>query len=158
MNPVIVDVREAGEYRAEHIAGSIHVPLSEFGLKAPALLAALADRDVTLMCLGGKRAGLALQEARGFGTSARLAVYEGGLTAWKLAGKPTVASAKVPLPIMRQVQIVAGLMILTSVALATQIAPAWIGLAAFVGLGLTFAGLTGFCGMAELLSKMPWNR
>ncbi|MDK4530548.1 DUF2892 domain-containing protein, partial [Kingella kingae] len=29
---------------------------------------------------------------------------------------------------------------------------------AFVGVGLVFAGVTGFCGMAKLLAKMPWNR
>ncbi len=29
---------------------------------------------------------------------------------------------------------------------------------AFVGAGLTFAGITGWCGMAKLLALMPWNR
>ena len=32
------------------------------------------------------------------------------------------------------------------------------GLAAFVGVGLTSAGATDFCGMALLLGRMPWNR
>lgn len=27
----------------------------------------------------------------------------------------------------------------------------------FVGAGLMLAGITGFCGMARLLEKMPWN-
>jgi hypothetical protein len=36
--------------------------------------------------------------------------------------------------------------------------PAFFGLAAFVGAGLAFAGLTGFCGMARLLALAPWNR
>jgi hypothetical protein len=27
-----------------------------------------------------------------------------------------------------------------------------------VGAGLTFAGISGFCGMARLLSAMPWNK
>jgi hypothetical protein len=27
-----------------------------------------------------------------------------------------------------------------------------------VGAGLTFAGVSGFCGMARLLAVMPWNR
>ncbi|KAE9854486.1 DUF2892 domain-containing protein, partial [Escherichia coli] len=31
-------------------------------------------------------------------------------------------------------------------------------LSGFVGAGLLFAGLTGFCGMARLLKIMPWNR
>jgi len=29
---------------------------------------------------------------------------------------------------------------------------------AFTGLGLTLAGATGWCGLALLLGKMPWNR
>jgi hypothetical protein len=31
-------------------------------------------------------------------------------------------------------------------------------LSAFVGAGLIVAGITGFCGMANLLLHMPWNR
>ncbi|MCD8500103.1 MAG: DUF2892 domain-containing protein [Gammaproteobacteria bacterium] len=31
-------------------------------------------------------------------------------------------------------------------------------LSGFVGLGLMFAGITGWCGMAKLLAKMPWNQ
>jgi len=38
------------------------------------------------------------------------------------------------------------------------IAPALIWLAVFVGAGLTFAGLTGTCGMAILIARMPWNK
>jgi hypothetical protein len=59
---------------------------------------------------------------------------------------------------MRQVQIAAGLLILTGLLLAWLVAPAFVALTAFVGLGLTFAGLSGFCGMARLLALMPWNR
>jgi hypothetical protein len=38
------------------------------------------------------------------------------------------------------------------------VAPAWILLSWFVGAGLVFAGVSGFCGMARLLAPMPWNR
>jgi Protein of unknown function (DUF2892) len=38
------------------------------------------------------------------------------------------------------------------------VAPAWFALSAFVGAGLTFAGVSGFCGMARLLMLAPWNR
>ncbi|MDG6745875.1 DUF2892 domain-containing protein [Staphylococcus aureus] len=31
-------------------------------------------------------------------------------------------------------------------------------MSAFVGAGLMFAGVTGWCGMANLLRVMPWNR
>jgi hypothetical protein len=36
--------------------------------------------------------------------------------------------------------------------------PYWIGLAAFVGAGLAFAGITDTCGMGMLLARMPWNQ
>ena len=51
-----------------------------------------------------------------------------------------------------------GVLILTGLLLGWLVAPAFVALTVFVGLGLTFAGLSGFCGMARLLALMPWNR
>ena len=45
-----------------------------------------------------------------------------------------------------------------TVILGFAVAPTWFALSAFVGAGLTFAGLTGRCGMTTLLAHMPWNR
>ena len=59
---------------------------------------------------------------------------------------------------MRQVQIAAGALILAGVILSVTVNPAFLGLSAFVGAGLTFAGVTGWCGMAHLLALMPWNK
>jgi hypothetical protein len=36
--------------------------------------------------------------------------------------------------------------------------PYWIALAAFIGAGLVFAGITDTCGMGMLLARMPWNQ
>ena len=36
--------------------------------------------------------------------------------------------------------------------------PAFIGLSAFVGAGLLFAGITDTCGMGMMLARMPWNQ
>jgi hypothetical protein len=44
------------------------------------------------------------------------------------------------------------------VLLGALVAPPFYGIAGFVGAGLVFAGVSGFCGMAELLARMPWNR
>ena len=63
-----------------------------------------------------------------------------------------------PLPLMRQVQIAAGVLILLGVALGYTVNSGFFLLSAFVGAGLAFAGITGFCGMARLLALMPWNR
>ena len=77
--------------------------------------------------------------------------------AWAEAGLPT-NSLTSRMPIMRQVLLSAGVLILTSFALAFSVHPSFIFLAAFVGAGLTFAGVTGWCGMAFVLAKMPWNK
>lgn len=52
----------------------------------------------------------------------------------------------------------AGSLMLTGVILGTLLSPWFYALSAFVGAGLTFAGLTGFCGMGMLLLRMPWNQ
>jgi rhodanese-related sulfurtransferase len=49
-------------------------------------------------------------------------------------------------------------LVLLGVLLSQSVAPGWIWLSGFVGAGLIFAGISGFCGMARLLSVMPWNR
>lgn len=57
----------------------------------------------------------------------------------------------------RHVRIGAGSLVLIGVFLAYFIHPYFIGLSAFVGVGLVFAGITDWCGMGLLLAKAPWN-
>jgi len=64
---------------------------------------------------------------------------------------------KAGIPVMRQVQITAGSLVVLGVALAA-VSPWFLALSAFVGCGLVFAGATGWCGMAKLLALMPWNK
>ena len=85
-------------------------------------------------------------------------LLEGGLNAWKSAGLPTQIDRSKPIELQRQVQIAAGSLVLIGVALALTVSPAFIALSAFVGAGLTFAGISGWCGMAKLLGVMPWNK
>jgi hypothetical protein len=65
---------------------------------------------------------------------------------------------KQPLPLIRQVQIGAGTLVVLGVALGYLVSPWFFLLSGFVGAGLLQAGLTGWCGMANLLQVMPWNR
>jgi len=58
----------------------------------------------------------------------------------------------------RQVRFGAGLIVLTASALALLSKADRLFLAAFIGAGLTFAGLTDICPMAELLQRMPRNK
>ncbi|WP_259461660.1 DUF2892 domain-containing protein, partial [Enterobacter sp. R1(2018)] len=56
------------------------------------------------------------------------------------------------------VQIAAGTLVLVGVLLGYTLHPDFFLLSGFVGAGLLFAGVSGFCGMARLLAVMPWNR
>jgi rhodanese-related sulfurtransferase len=82
----------------------------------------------------------------------------GGISAWKDAGLPVERTAGAPLPIIRQVQIVAGSLVVLGTVLGATVSPWFLLLSGFVGAGLVFAGATGICGMAALLLKLPHNR
>jgi rhodanese-related sulfurtransferase len=149
---VLVDVREADEHARERVPGARNVPLSRLvEVDAP------AGKAVIFHCRSGART--AANAARlGAAAACDAYVLEGGLDAWKKAGLPVAFDRRQPLEIMRQVQIVAGSLVLLGVVLGIWVSPAFLGLSAFVGAGLAFAGISGWCGMARLLALMPWNR
>lgn len=151
---VLVDIREPDEYARSHIKGAQSQPLSAW---EQAHLSIDPASDVIFMCRSGMRTAGACERLSARVTGEAF-VLEGGLNAWEKAGLPVTKNANAPLEIMRQVQIAAGSLVLLGTLLGFFVAPAWFGLAAFVGAGLTFAGVTGFCGMARVLMIMPWNR
>jgi rhodanese-related sulfurtransferase len=150
----LVDIRESDEFARSHIRGAQSLPLSAW---ERARLAVDPDADVIFTCRSGMRTAGACDRLAARVTGDAF-VLDGGMDAWAKAGFPVITNAKAPLEIMRQVQIAAGSLVLIGVVLGFLFAPAWYGLSAFVGAGLTFAGVTGFCGMARLLMLMPWNR
>lgn len=54
----------------------------------------------------------------------------------------------------KYVRLIAGLMILLSVALSYYVHPYWIGLTIFVGVNLAQSGVTNLCPLASVLRKM----
>jgi len=83
---------------------------------------------------------------------------EGGIEAWNAAGLTVASSGKAFLPLDRQVQLTIGLLLIAGSVLGTLFSPAWFFLTGLIGVGLTVAGLTGFCGLALVMAKMPWNQ
>ncbi len=150
----LLDVRTDVEFAEQHVPGSEHIPLNKLDLECSRLD---PSSPLALLCLGGKRATKAAEilSEKGFQD---LTVIEGGLTAWDEAGLTLEKSSRSALPLMRQVQLVIGLLTLTGSLLAIFFHPLFAILPAFLGAGLTLAGSTGWCGLAILLSKMPWNR
>ncbi|MFN4283185.1 MAG: rhodanese family protein [Alphaproteobacteria bacterium] len=150
---LLVDIREADEHARERIAAARHHPASRFD---PAAFAADGG-CVIFHCHSGART--AAHAARLAQAPAREAyILEGGLDAWKRAGLPVVLDKGRPIEIQRQVQIIAGALVVLGAVLGMTVSPAFFAVPAFVGAGLIFAGATGFCGMAKLLAILPWNR
>lgn len=148
----LIDIRGADEHARERIPGATNVPLDR-----------IADlpsdgRPVVFHCRSGMRTAANATQLGAAAGDAPVFLLDGGIDAWRSAGLPTVADRSQPLEIMRQVQITAGALVLTGVLLGLFVAPGFFGLSAFVGAGLMFAGVTGWCGMANLLRIMPWNR
>jgi rhodanese-related sulfurtransferase len=161
LDQVVIDVREFDEYEAEHIPGSLHRPLAQFQGETQKILQEIAaDSEIIIMCRRGPRAEIALKHAlkTGLIEGSRISVFKGGILEWKKQGRTLHSKNASHFPIMRQVQIVAGSLVGVSIALGYYVNPAYLAIGAFVGLGLAFAGITGFCGMAVLLGYAPWNR
>ena len=153
---ILVDIREADERARERIAGARHLPLSKLD---EADLALHNGKPVIFHCRSGARtlANSARLAARA-GESCEAYVVEGGLDAWRKAGLPVETDRNQPIEMQRQVQIGAGSMALAGTLLGALVSPWFYIVPGFVGTGLLLAGLTGFCGMARLLMRAPWNR
>ncbi len=144
---VLIDVREPEEYRSLHIPSALLQPLSVLDL-----LPEDHDKDkpAIYFCHSGRRttAHRNMLDRRGH-TAAY--IIDGGIAAWQLAGLP-VRRGSGPIAMNRQIRIAAGSFILLFLLLGQKF------LAALVGAGLLYSGLSGTCGMAALLQRMPWNR
>jgi rhodanese-related sulfurtransferase len=114
------------------------------------------DEPLYVICRSGSRGRQACEKfvAAGF---TNVVNVEGGTLACVESGLPVVRGKKMIL-LERQVRIAAGSLVLIGAALGWLVHPAFIGLSAFVGGGLVFAGVTDTCGMGMMLARMPWNQ
>ena len=153
-NFLIIDVREPIEYAHEHIPNSINLPLKQLASKD---LTSYKDKTAIFHCKSGNRTKLNEHVLKSTPFEKKYCI-EGGIEAWKASGFNTEKSSAAPIDIMRQVQLVVSFMILSGLALAQFVSLYFLALPLVAGLGLMIAGLTGFCGMATLLSFAPWNK
>lgn len=154
----IIDVRTPGEYGAVHIDGASLMPLNRLDPRAAMSELGLgADGRLYVVCQSGARGAKACAkfQAAGFKNVVNI---EGGTAAWAKAGLPVVRGASRVISLERQVRIGAGTLILLGAALGWLVHPLFYILCAFIGAGLVFSGISGFCGMAVVLAMLPWNR
>ena len=150
----LVDVREASEYANERIPGAKLHPLSQFD---PHQIRPSAGQKLVLYCQSGNRSAKAAKQylEAGFNSVIHL---RGGIPTWKQAGYPIEKSQNAPISLFRQVQIVAGSLVVLGTVLGVVVSPGFLLLSGFVGAGLLFAGITNTCAMGMLLAKLPYNQ
>jgi rhodanese-related sulfurtransferase len=153
----LIDVRTPAEFSEAHVENARNLPLER--LDPAALRAdpgAARAKPLYVVCQKGGRGRQACEKLAAAGWTDVVNV-EGGTLACEAAGLPIVRGKKT-ISLERQVRIAAGSLVLLGSALALLIHPYFVGLAAFIGGGLVFAGVTDTCGMALILARMPWNQ
>jgi len=149
-----INVCTPAEYKEKHIKGVRSAPLDTLHTRVDELN---KKKTIYIHCRSGNRGRQAIEKLRSLGVTAELVNVEGGLLAWEEAGHETGSFTK-RLPLMRQVFIGAGGLMLGGLVLAHLIDYQFLLIPLFVSIGLLISGITGWCGMALLLSKMPWNK
>lgn len=149
----LVDVRARTEFSSGHIPTSVNIPMDEIESRIPDLHSA---GPVVLVCRSDRRANMTCELIAK--QHPELFVLEGGTQAWEEAGLEMIRTSKTRWSIERQVRLTVGALVLTGLMLSLIVSKWWLILPAFLACGLTFAGITDFCGMAALYAKMPWNR
>jgi rhodanese-related sulfurtransferase len=151
----LIDVRTPVEYREMHAVGARLTPLDRLDPEA-------LERERTpgctlyVLCRSGGRARQACEKLLAAGHRDVVCI-EGGTLAWEKEGLPVERGRKA-MSLERQVRIAAGSLVLLGAVLGWLVHPLGMGLSAFVGAGLVFAGVTDTCGMGLLLARMPWNQ
>lgn len=153
----LIDVRMPTEYREVHANGAVNVPLDSLNPQAVAdSVGVSSNKPLYVICKSGNRSSKATQKFLDAGIQ-NVVNVEGGTTAWVDSGLPAVRGKK-SVSLERQVRILAGFLALLGAVLGLAVHPYFVGLSAFIGAGLMFAGITDTCGMGMMLSKMPWNK
>lgn len=151
-NTLVIDVRTPAEYSATRIANVVNRPLDHLEKYVNELQ---RYERIYVHCQSGSRSQKACQKLNSLGLQHHVNVL-GGISAWQQAGF-AILQTQGTLPIIQQVMIAAGTLVLIGVLLSAVFHVGWLGLSGAVGAGLLYAGVSGQCFMAMLLAKMPWN-
>lgn len=81
--PLVLDVRQAEEFKTGHIQGATLIPLNELSARLNQLP---RDREIICVCASGSRSGTATRQLMGAGYNA--VNLRGGMNDWQRAGLP----------------------------------------------------------------------
>lgn len=154
---VLIDVRQEDEFKEEHIAYALSFPLAQIDhlfdhLQFP------SERKIIFQCLRGKRGEQACAVVKHNPHHPHVYNITGGIDAWKNDGLPVISMKAPKISLFRQVQIIIGFLILAATVIGFCGHVWGFAVAGFFGAALFLTGLIGWCGLALLLAKAPWNK
>lgn len=153
----LIDVREPFEFQSVRVTKARNTPLGQLNPQDLVNQRTIGTtKPLYLICHKGGRARQACEKLIEAGFTNVINV-DGGTEACEAQGLPITRGQKI-ISLERQVRIAAGTLVLVGVGPGWFVHHYFLGLAAFVGAGLIFAGITDTCGMALMLAKMPWNQ
>ncbi|MDH2387416.1 rhodanese-like domain-containing protein [Streptomyces sp. HNM0663] len=156
----VIDVRTPAEYASGHLPGALNLPLDRIRRALPEIRQAADRGDILVVCASGARSESAarLLAEEGIPT----ATLSGGTGAWAARGhdlhRPAACDTRPGWSMERQVRFTAGAAVLLGLLLGLLAHPAFLLLSAGLAGGLVFSAVTGACGMAAALGKLPHNR
>ena len=151
---LIIDVREPDEFAHEMAKHTVNLPLSQWKENLSTVSDWANQVNVAVVCASGVHSKKAYDELIAY--DKKLIGKVSDLGSFKNLEQAESSALTGSIPIMRQVMIVVGVLLLALASLSFYYSNTlWAIL--FIGTGLLVAGLTGFCLMGKILAKMPWN-
>jgi rhodanese-related sulfurtransferase len=152
---IIIDVREKIEHKACSIKKSINIPLAK--INANDKLFNKRNSKIVIHCEAGNRSEIACAKLKN-NCNAEIYNLIGGISEWQNNNYALNKTRNI-FSITRQVQLTISLLSLTGLILYyITAAKIFLLIPSIMALGLLNAAITGWCGLAKLLMKMPWNK
>jgi rhodanese-related sulfurtransferase len=155
-NAIILDVRTPAEFQSKYILGSRNIPLDQLPAYTNEIAELAGNTPVLLICQSGTRAKKAAEILQTTSLSS-IALLDGGIAAWEAAGKP-YKRGKQKWSLERQVRGVAGTLVLLGTLGGLFVWKPLTWISVLIGGGLAYSAASNTCGMALLLSKLPYNQ
>lgn len=153
---MIIDIREKDEVKIEKIEGAVNLPLNE--KENLENFVKNTKTNIIIMCRSGKRADMFYSGLSDIDKE-KCEVYKGGIIEYSKNNKTIKEDKKISLPIFRQVLITISLFLIMLSTIGLLLNSIGIYFIVFLmSLGILFAGVTGNCLMANILSRMWWNK
>lgn len=151
----LIDVRTPAEFSDTHVGIARCVPLHALDPVKTMEDRGTPGSPLYVICQSGTRGQEACRKFIAAGYE-NVVNVEGGTQAWTAAGLPVNRGRKA-VPLDGQVRIAIGSIVLAS-ALLSLLHPYFLAITVFMGAGLIYSGISGFCGLALLLARAPWNQ